>query len=248
MLGQVIIQPWDLYEIFTLDGITYLIAVVLISLIKYVPDKLFEIDKGSLVGRLKTGFRFLKNHKTLFVFGFFSHSIFVIMLVTLFTVMPMFIKNVLNAGGEVFGSMEMLYGLGALTAGIFIGKWTAKLPKIAVIITLIFSTTVLLMLCGFIYTIPYYLLTGIFVGFANAGIRILRVSYLFDHIPNKIIGRVNSVFSVLNIMMRVIFVSIFSLAFFAMSDNIVYAYFILAGFTLFSGMVLLRNYEKIKYL
>ena len=246
IFGQLIIEPWQLYEIFTLDGITYLISVALISMIRYTPDKIFEIDKGKLTKRLKTGFRFLKEHKLVFLFGFFSHSIFVIMLVSLFTVMPMYIKNVLKSGGEVFGSMEMLYGLGALTAGIFIGRWTAKVPKIAVIILLIFLTTILLFLCGFIYAIPYYFLTGLVVGFANAGTRILRVSYLFNHVPNHVIGRVNSVFSVLNIIMRVIFVMLFALAFFAESTNILYAYFILAAYTLLSGLVLCRYYSRLK--
>jgi len=214
-------------------------------MIRYTPDKIFEVDRGKLTKRLKTGFRFLKEHRLIFLFGFFSHSIFVIMLVSLFTVMPMYIKNVLNSGGEVFGSMEMLYGFGALTAGIFIGSWTARVPKIAVIILLIFLTTILLFLCGFIYAVPYYFLTGLLVGFANAGTRILRVSYLFNHVPNHVIGRVNSVFSVLNIIMRVLFVMLFSLTFFAESTNIFYAYFILAAFTLSSGLVLCRYYGRL---
>lgn len=246
VFGQLKIDSWEIYEIFTLDGITYLISVILISLIKYVPDKIFEIDKGSLGARLNVGFDFLKDHKLLFLFGFFSHSIFVIMLVSLFTVMPMYIKNVLEAGGEVFGSVEMLYGIGALTAGVFIGRWTTKVPRIAAIVFLIFLTTVLLFLCGIIYSIPYYFLTGLLVGFANAGTRILRVSYLFEHVPNQVIGRVNSVFSVLNIIMRVIFIMLFSMAFFAESTNIVYAYFALAAFTLLSGLFLCSYYRKLK--
>ena len=247
-LGLLIIEPWEIYEVFTLDGITYLISVMLISLIKYLPDKVFEIDKRSLSTRLKIGFGFLRDHKLLFLFGFFSHSIFVIMLVSLFTVMPMYIKNVLNAGGEVFGSMEMLYGLGALTAGIFIGRWTSKVPRITAIIFLIILTSVLLFLCGFIYFIPYYFMTGLLVGFANAGTRILRISYLFQHVPNQVIGRVNGVFSVVNIIIRVIFVLLFSLAFFAESTNIVYAYFVLAAFTLLSGLALYSHYSKLKEL
>jgi MFS family permease len=246
LIGRVEIQAWEIYEIFTLDGITYFVSVVLIYFIKYTPDKVFEVDKGKLSDRLKTGIRFLLSHKLIFLFGFFSHSIFVIMLVSLFTVMPMYITNVLEAGGEVFGSMEMLYGVGALAAGIFIGSWTSRAPRIMVIIGLIFLTTLLLILCGFIYTIPFYFITGLVVGFANAGTRILRVSYLFKQVPNQVIGRVNSVFSVLNILMRVIFVMIFSLAFFADATNIIYAYFLLAAFTLISGLVLCAYYPRLK--
>ena len=248
LLGQINIEPWEIHEIFTLDGITYFVSVGLIYLIKYTPDKVFEADKGRLMKRLKVGISFLLDNKLVFLFGFFSHSIFVIMLVSLFTIMPMYITNVLNGGGEVFGSMEMLYGFGALTAGFFIGAWTSRSKRVVVIITFTFVTSLLLFLCGFIYAIPYYFATGMLIGFANAGTRILRVSYLFEHIPNQVIGRVNSVFSVLNILMRVIFVLLFSLAFFAQSQNIIYAYFILAGFTLLSGLVLCLYYGKLKAL
>ena len=248
ILGYIEIEAWEIYEIFAMDGITYFASVILIKFINYTSDKRFEPDKGKLWSRLRTGFHFLREHRLIFLFGFFSHSIFVIMLVSLFTVMPMYITNILQAGGEVFGSMEMLYGLGALTAGVFIGRWTAKVNKIAAIISMIFFTSILLLGCGFIYAIPYYFATGMLVGFANAGTRVLRVSYLFEHIPNQVIGRVNSVFSVLNIIMRVLFVMMFSLAFFAIGTNIIYAYFMLSAFTLLSGLVLLYNYDKLKHL
>ena len=248
LFGHITIEAWEIYEIFTLDAITYLVSVVLIRFIRYRPDKVFEVDKGRLIDRLQTGFRFLMDHKLIFLFGFFSHCIFVIMLVSLFTIMPMYITNVLGAGGEVFGSMEMLYGIGALTAGIFISKLTANINRVLAIILMIFLTTLLLIFCGFIYAIPYYFITGLLVGFTNAGTRILRVSYLFAHVPNRVIGRVNSVFSVLNILMRVIFVLLFSLAFFATSTNIIYAYFTLACFTLISGLVLCRYYKKLALL
>jgi MFS family permease len=266
LIGQINIEAWEIYEIFTLDAVTYFVSVALIKLIQYTPDKVFEVDKGRLSDRLKTGIIFLLEHKLIFLFGFFSHSIFVIMLVSLFTVMPMYITNVLHAGGVVFGSMEMLYGIGALSAGLFIGglpawakressrwigqniSWATRSTRITAIIVMMFMTTLLLILCGFIYMIPYYFITGMLVGFSNAGTRILRVSYLFEHIPNQVIGRVNSVFSVLNILMRVIFVFLFSLAFFAESTNIIFAYFILGGFTLVSGLVLCAYYKKLRVL
>ncbi len=248
VLGKITIEAWEIYEIFMLDGITYFASVVLIYFIRYIPDKVYEADTGKLSDRLKTGFNFLLEHRLIFLFGFFSHSIFVVMLVSLFTIMPMYITNVLSAGGEVFGSMEMLYGIGALSAGVFIGKMTSKKNRLVTIISMIFLTTILLILCGFVYALPYYFATGLLVGFANAGTRILRVSYLFEHIPNQVIGRVNSVFSVLNILMRVVFVFLFSLAFFAESTNIIYAYFTLAAFTLASALVLCSYYGKLKKL
>jgi len=239
------IEAWEIYEIFTLDAITYFVSVTLIYFIRYIPDKKFEADRGVLWDRLNTGFRWLKDHPLVFTFGFFTHSIFVVMLVSLFAVMPLYITNYLESGGEVFGIMEVLYGIGALMAGIFISRWTQKFSKVGAIIWLMFLTTFVLLLCTFTRFIPIYFLVGFVIGFTNAGTRVLRISYLFNQIPNHIIGRVNSVFSVMNILVRTFFVMIFALAFFSEGINIIYAYVILAAFTFLSGLVLWANYGKL---
>lgn len=246
-LGEVsfLIKPWEIYEIFTLDASTYFVSVILIAFIKYMPDKKFKADKGKLLSRLKTGFRFLIKNKIILLFGFFSHSIFVVMLVSLFAVMPMYITNYLQAGGQVFGTMEVLYGLGALAAGIFISRLAKNITKTKAIIMLMMLTTVILATCTVVRSIPFYFLVGLTIGFTNAGIRVLRVSYLFNHIPNEVMGRVNSIFSLLNIIMRGIFVMIFSVYFFSEGTNIIYAYGIMALLTLVSGLVLWKNYTKI---
>ncbi|MGI9543502.1 MAG: MFS transporter, partial [Cyclobacteriaceae bacterium] len=135
------IDAWEIHEIFTLDAITYFVSVAIIYFIRYIPDKKFEADRGALWSRLNSGFKWLKDHPLVFTFGFFTHSIFVVMLVSLFAVMPLYITNYLESGGEVFGIMEVLYGIGALMAGIFISRWTQRFSKVGAIIWLMFLTT-----------------------------------------------------------------------------------------------------------
>ena len=167
------------------------------------------------------------------------------MLVSLFAIMPMYITNYLQEGGQVFGTMEVLYGLGALTAGVFISRLSINMTKTKTIILLMLLTTVILALCTVVKSVPFYFLVGLTIGFTNAGTRVLRVSYLFSHIPNQVIGRVNSIFSLLNIIMRGVFVMIFSIGFFSEGTNIIYAYVIMALFTFVSGLVLWKNYKRI---
>lgn len=242
---NITIARWEIYEIFALDATTYFLSAVLITFIKYIPDKQFDIEKGKLMTRLSTGFNYLKENPMILLFGFFTHSIFVIMLVSLFAVMPMYITNYLEAGGQVFGAMEILYGLGALSSGIFISRITQNLPKTGAIIGLMFLTTIVLALCMVVKAVGFYFFVGLTIGFTNAGTRILRISYLFNHIPNQVIGRVNSIFSLLNILMRGMFIMIFSIAFFNQGNNILLAYGIMAFFTFISGLVLWKNYSRI---
>jgi uncharacterized membrane protein len=61
---------------------------------------------------------------------------------------------------------------------------------------------------------------------------------MFTIIPNKIMGRVGSIFNLINVLTRSIFIFIFSQVFFSSSNNIIYAYAIMAVFLLVSGIAL----------
>lgn len=97
---------------------------------------------------------------------------------------------------------------------------------------------------AFTRSVAIFLAVGLLIGFSNAGIRVLRVAYLFDHIPNNIIGRTNSVFSMANTLMRVGFILLFSSAFFSRGSNITWAYGIMAGFVALALFALLLQHYK----
>ena len=84
---------------------------------------------------------------------------------------------------------------------------------------------------------------NLILGITNAGIRILRTTYLFNKIPNNIIGRTNSVFNSLNIFVRMILIGIFFLPFFQIGDNIRYGY-IIGVILLFSAIICLLFWYK----
>jgi MFS transporter, DHA3 family, macrolide efflux protein len=239
------IERWEMYEIFTMDGITYFISVCLIIFIKYKSIKNFEIETGRLFKRLKTGFSYLLNNRLIFLFGFFSYAVFVVLLVKLHALMPLYISNHLQRGGGVFGTMEVLYGVGALCAGVFGRRLFNKLPTPLTVIFLLFVASFAFFASSVTRSVPIFFVIGLVIGFANAGTRVFRLAFLFEHIPNNIIGRVNSVLSLTNIMVRVIFIFIFSSEFFGRGSNIIYAYVLCGLFTLFAGVVLSLNYKKL---
>jgi len=241
------LTAWTLPEIFLLDGITYLISISLIAWIRYKPLAERDIETGRLVNRLKTGFNYLRQYPMILIFGICSHSIFVVLLIKLHALMPLYITNHLNEGGDIFGAMEVLYALGALSAGLFVGNIFQRFTTVHSIIVLLLLATLALSISALSSSVIIFLSVGLMIGFANAGSRVLRLSYLFKHVPNRVIGRVNSIFSIINVMMRVFFLSIFSFQFFGQGSNIVFAYGIMALFTLASALVLLLNYRRIAY-
>lgn len=238
------VEAWSMSEIFLMDGITYGLSLFLIALIRYVPAHAETIERGAFIKRLRSGFAYLRDHPMIFLFGVFSHSIFVVMLVQLHAMMPLYITNHLQAGGNVFGAMELLYGIGALTAGTFIGRLFRRLTAVRSIIILLLLTTAALTLSVLTRSVPVFLGVGLLIGFTNAGTRVLRLSFLFRHIPNQVIGRVNSIFSIVNVMNRAVFILILSIPYFGVGSHILWGYALMALFTFASAGVLAARYRS----
>jgi len=239
------IKPWSLHEIFLMDACTYLIAFILIILIKYTPIKPKIIDTGSIFNRLKQGATFLKKSPLLFYFGVCSYTIFAMLLIHIHQLMPIYVNKHLGGSSAIYAGAEMLYAMGALISGIGI-RWVFKTTNTikAIIILMLLSVFVFELTALTQHSIILFFVCFV-LGITNAGSRVLRITYLFNHIPNNIIGRSGSVFQTLNVIMRFSFISLFSLTFFAKSDNITWAYFICGSFIFISILPLLFFYKKL---
>lgn len=236
------IPRWTIWEIFALDGATYFISSCLIAFIRYVPQNQFEIEYGSVWKRLRTGVNFLQQNKPILIFGLLSYTVFVVVLIELHAVAPIYITQHLQQGGSVLGTMEMLYALGALSAGLGV-RWLFRRQQVIKAVMLLMALCIAsLGVLAVSNSVLLFLGVGLLIGFSNAGIRVLRVAYLFEHIPNNIIGRTNSVFSMANILMRVGFILLFSNAFFSQGSNITWAYGVMALFVLLALITLLLQH------
>ncbi len=242
------IKPWKLHEIFLLDACTYFVAFILILLIKYTPVKNYEIDTGHIFKRLKQGASFLKNEKLLFYFGVCSYAIFAMNLIHIHQLMPIYVSNHLEGSSATYAGAEMLYALGALFAGIGIRKVFKNTNTVKAIIILMILSVVVFVALTFTQSTLMLVFVCFVLGLTNAGSRVLRITYLFNHIPNNIIGRTGSVFQTLNVLTRFTFISIFSLTFFAKSNNIIWTYFIAGSFILIALIPLLVHYKKLIHL
>lgn len=239
------IKPWSLHEIFLMDAFTYFLAFLLILMIKYSTIKKKIIDKGSILKRLKQGATFLRRIPLLFHFGIGSYAIFAMLLIHIHQLMPIYVNNHLGANSAIYAGAEMLYAVGALLSGIGI-RWIFKNTNtVKAIIIMMLISFIAFELTAFTQSSAILMLVCFVLGLTNAGTRVLRITYLFNHIPNHIIGRTGSVFQTLNIMVRFGFITLFSLTFFAKDSNITWAYFISGLFIFISIFPLLIYYRKL---
>ena len=242
---EISIKAWQIYDVFMMDAITYFLAALLIYFIPYAPiKKITEFNHG-IIERLKKGFTYLKENQYVFIFGVSSYMVFAMLLVEIHAVLPTYIKQHLLAKGNVFALADTIYAIGALSAGFFINKLFDKASIVKVIVILTLVVAFIFIAAAISKSVLVIYIVSIILGFCNAGIRVLRLTYMFKIIPNNLMGRVGSIFNLINVLTRSIFIFMFSQSFFSMSNNIIFAYVIMAIFLLIAGAILLFSKNKL---
>ncbi len=239
------IEKWQIHEIFLMDSITYALAFIIILFIKYIPLENKIVDVGSVFDRLSQGINFLKSNYLLFIFGLCSYMIFTFLIVEMFILVPNYVSNYLLEGGNVFASSEVYYSIGAVISGISIRKLFDKKNPVFGVIVMMIATILSCFILIFTKNVFAFYFVSFIIGISNAGTRILRITYLFSHIPNHIIGRVGSVFNCMSVIIRTVLISIFTMKFFSQGDTIKWGYLIGIILLTIALIPLIRNYKKL---
>jgi len=239
------IKAWNIYDIFLMDAITYLVVIIIFFYLKYQPIVEKNINKDNLLSRFQQGLNFLKSNKLIFIFGICSYMLFAFTLVEIHIVLPSYVHNFLQKSGDIYASAEIYYSFGAIFSGILIIRIFRRF-KILTSVIILFIVVIIMLYFMSIYKLIWIFFIGNFIiGITNAGVRILRTTYLFNNVPNNLIGRVNSVFNSLNIIVRLFLIGILSFSFFDIQDNIRYAYLVGVFLLVISLVILLFYYSKI---
>ena len=239
------IKAWEIYEIFLLDAITYIAVIFIFLMMKYKPIAKDVVQKGDLFSRLKGGVLYLQEKPVIFIFGFLSYMLFAFTLVEVHVLLPSYVHQFLKMDGNVYASAEIYYSIGAILSGVLVLRVFKKLNTVTSIILLLIVVSVAFYAMAIYNVLWIFFLGNLILGIANSGVRILRTTYLFNHVPNNLIGRANSVFSSLNIVVRMLMIGAFTLPFFNTDDNIRYGYFIGVGLMFLTLIPLLLWYKRI---
>ncbi len=234
------IAAWDIHEIFLLDASTYFLSFLIIWFIRYESLKPRRQERSTVLHQLKTGYNYLREHPYLFLFGVASYSVFVAVLLEAFFLGALYANEHLQAGANVYATSEIFYASGAVFAGLAIRKIFKHVSPPVGIIIMTFITALLFMTLGIGNRVWLFFIMLLILGITNAGIRILRTTYLFSTIPNQVFGRAISIFNLSNILFRIFFLAIFSIPFFQTGIGVKYPFYMLSGFLVIAGMVLIK--------
>lgn len=238
------IEAWTLQDVFLVDAITYAIGFALILMIKYEPIAIRHIESGSIIERIRLGLTFLKNHPLIFLFGNASYAIFVVLLVTFQQLLPIYIDQHLHAGAGMYAFSEVMYSVGAMLAGVAMVWVFRKQGFVFGIAAMMCATVLIYVFFSITNSVILFGTLCFLIGIANAGTRVLRTTWLFQHVPNQSIGRISSVFQTVNILFRAGISALFALSFFNRDGQIVYAFSVCAIFVAIWLVPFLKNYRS----
>ena len=118
----------------------------------------------------------------------------------------------------------MVYGLGAIIAGIITIKLLRHINKVSFTLLLILIAGYSFLIMVKFPNIIVFFLTTLLIGVTNASARITRMSYFFENIPNYLIGRTTTIFNSINTIIRGLLIFIFSAAWFSEKSNVIIGY------------------------
>ena len=223
-------KRWNIQQVLLMDGISYFIGATIFSFIRFSSIVKDKVELGSIISRLKGGLHYLRKNKSIFRFGVLSYMLFAFTIVQVHMLTPIYIDNFLNEQVCVYSFAESFYSFGAILSGVLIYRSLSSYNPYLSISFLILSVSFSFLFLVFSKNLIFFFFAMFLLGITNAGVRILRVTYLFKNIPNNIIGRATSVFSSINVIVRMSLIGLFSSPFFFEDDNIRWGYFI--GFLL----------------
>jgi MFS family permease len=207
-LGAVLVGRVPLSAILLLDTCAYVSGLCLIALVPY--QRAVSNPGGndrSAWKMMLQGIRYLRQRPRLSLIIFSSFLPFVGLMVANYLA-PIFVKNTLTAGPEVYGIGEATYAFGAIVAGLTIPPLNGR---VGLIPTLLITVGVFTFAAAAMPSFPSVLTFWIafsFQGWGNAGSRVARSILVLETVPNEIVGRVNLFYSALERLLRAILLTV----------------------------------------
>lgn len=235
--------PWKLPSILLLDGITYLVSLVVICFVQYTPIKSRVIDLSSIKERMMYGIDYLRNNRLVLVFGTASLAVFITIIICSYYQMPVYIDKFLHRESAVFAGSELFFAFGALCAGISARYLFNKTNIVFKVILLSLIASCCYIVFMFNTYLPVFFCCNFLLGLSNAAIRIYRVTYIFNLVPNHVIGRVNGILNLASYFFRFLIGLMFAIPFFNVGKGVIFSMLFLALFALAGALILISKYK-----
>ncbi|WP_305455657.1 MFS transporter [Bacillus mycoides] len=203
-----LIEIISLKWILLVDMLTFAGAFFLFLCIPYVKKK--EVKrKATFKKQLFEGIHFMKKRPKLFWFLLATYMPFIGVMMANYLI-PVYISDILKASASVYAIEGMMYGVGAVLAGISIPIMMKYVKiEISIVMTMVIYV---ISITAMIIEPSIMLLYGlaIFHAIGNAGTRVARNVLMMEEIPNEVMGRVDSLFRLIGTGIRIVLLMLFT--------------------------------------
>jgi MFS family permease len=206
-LASFLINRVPLTMILLIDTCTFVAGLLVLRMVPYRRSPNLDANVRSAWKMMFEGFTYLRIRPRLSFVIFGSFLPFLgLMIVNYLT--PIFVKDTLRAGPEVYGFGEVFYSLGAVLAGLTIPRMTGRIGLLPTLLLTVGCFT------GAVAANPLFPGVAVLLGslalqgWGNAGSRVARSTLTLETVPNELMGRVNLFYGALERLLRSIFLAI----------------------------------------
>jgi MFS family permease len=227
-VGALLISRVPLWAILTIDATTYAVSFGLITRLAYSRTVLGS-PSSSALKMMWEGVCYLRQRPRLSIVMLASFLPFLALMVANY-LSPIFVRETLRMGPEVYAAGEVSYAIGAVVAGLSVPFINGKIGLIPTLLFTIGCYTVAVGLNPIQPVAIVFLISFMLQGWGNAGSRVARSILVLKTVPNEIVGRVNLFYGAVERLFRAALLALVTFLLKDWGPNI--SYFILASFCL----------------
>lgn len=228
-LASYLLVHWELQSILLLNVISYAAATYFYLRLPYMKNK--RVKDVSNRQDDWSSLQYLKENPKLFVFLFFSTMPFLGVLISNY-LFPVYLSDVMNTTGDIYALENMIYAIGAITAGMTIPIIAKKISNEFTVIAGVALYCIAISIIVFV-PLPVFLTLSFFLALGNSGTRVARNSFMMDEIPNEIMGRVDGMLRTAGLLFRIIVIALFT--------KMISASLIIICFIILSGVMVIAT-------
>ncbi|MCP1144593.1 MFS transporter [Lysinibacillus endophyticus] len=228
-LASYLLVHWELQSILLLNVISYAAATYFYLRLPYINNK--RVKDVSNHQDDWSSLQYLKENPKLFVFLFFSTMPFLGVLISNY-LFPVYLSDVMNTTGDIYALENMIYAIGAITAGMTIPIIAKKISNEFTVIAGVALYCIAISIIVFV-PLPVFLTLSFFLALGNSGTRVARNSFMMDEIPNEIMGRVDGMLRTAGLLFRIIVIALFT--------KMISASLIIICFIILSGVMVIAT-------
>ena len=194
-IGGIIVHVYNPVLALWMNALAYIISAIFIGLAPFKSSKVSR-KEGGIISALSKGFSFLNERKDVLFLGFTTILSDVAIWGSLSVLTISISKDIFNKGTWGYGLMDGFYGIGALISTILVKQLITKMGREWSLLICYLIAGIMCLISPIVASIYLASTAYFFMGLNNNSARIIVRTIFMENIPNKIMGRVQTILGV----------------------------------------------------